>query len=74
VRDLLACERAVGKAGQGHEASRGIAEDMAGAARIGARAAMAANTVSLVPRLMMAVPGRVAPMPTRLLGCRGGMR
>src|SRR4029078_6983041 len=31
-------------------------------------AAIAANIVSLVPRLMTAVPGRVAPIPTRLLG------
>ena len=29
---------------------------------------MAANTVSLVPRLITALPGRLAPMPTRLLG------
>ena len=31
-------------------------------------AAMAANTVSLVPRLITAVPGPLAPMPIRLLG------
>ena len=31
-------------------------------------AAIAANIVSLVPRLTTAVPGSVAPMPTRLDG------
>ena len=29
---------------------------------------MAVKTVSLVPRLMTAVPGLLAPMPMRLLG------
>ena len=67
--DLLARQRAVGEAAERHEAARRVAEHVAVALRVGARApAIAANIVSLVPRLTTAVPGSVAPMPTRLDG------